>query len=79
MDSAVELYFFRGGYLGFSKLPGGMVNAAALVSREAVSQTGQDRSWYHGRSALSKTGSSSTNCKRPLLCLVHRQLYHPFI
>ncbi len=39
MDSAVELYFFRGGYLGFSKLPGGMVNAAALVSREAVSQT----------------------------------------
>lgn len=37
IDSAVELYFFPGGYLGLSPLPCGKVNAAALIDRTAFS------------------------------------------
>ncbi|BBH23807.1 FAD-dependent oxidoreductase [Paenibacillus baekrokdamisoli] len=44
LDSAVELYFFPGGYLGLSPLPGGEVNAAALVDQKAFSGSEGDKS-----------------------------------
>lgn len=41
MDAAVELYFFPGGYLGLAPVEGGIVNAAALLKREAFRVTGK--------------------------------------
>lgn len=35
MEPVVELYFFPGGYLGVCPIEGGLVNAAALLKREA--------------------------------------------
>lgn len=39
MDAAVELYFFPGGYLGLAPIEGGIVNAAALLKRDAFRDT----------------------------------------
>lgn len=36
MEPVVELYFFSGGYLGLAPIEGGIVNAAALLKRDAV-------------------------------------------
>lgn len=35
MEPVIELYFFPGGYLGICPIEGGLVNAAALLNREA--------------------------------------------
>lgn len=39
MEPVVELYFFSGGYLGLAPIEGGLVNAAALLKREAFRDT----------------------------------------
>jgi flavin-dependent dehydrogenase len=38
-EPVVELYFFRGGYLGISPIEGGLVNVAALLTRKAFGDT----------------------------------------
>lgn len=41
MDNAIEMYFFRGGYLGLCPIEDGHVNAAALLERESFAGTGK--------------------------------------
>ncbi|WP_424767623.1 NAD(P)/FAD-dependent oxidoreductase [Paenibacillus sp. sgz302251] len=41
MEPVVEMYFFRGGYLGICPIEGGLVNAAALLERESFTNTGK--------------------------------------
>jgi flavin-dependent dehydrogenase len=41
MEPVVELYFFRGGYLGLCPVEDGLVNASALLERGAVVNTGK--------------------------------------
>ncbi|OMF22541.1 monooxygenase [Paenibacillus sp. FSL H8-0548] len=41
MEPVVELYFFRGGYLGLCPVEDGLVNASALLERGAVANTGK--------------------------------------
>ncbi|WP_053374064.1 NAD(P)/FAD-dependent oxidoreductase [Paenibacillus sp. FJAT-27812] len=41
MEPVIELYFFRGGYLGLCPIEGGLVNASALLAREAAVDAGK--------------------------------------
>jgi flavin-dependent dehydrogenase len=41
MEPVIELYFFRGGYLGLCPIEGGMVNASALLQRETAVNEGK--------------------------------------
>ena len=41
MDPVIELYFFRGGYLGLCPIEGGLVNVSALLEREAAVDAGK--------------------------------------
>lgn len=41
MEDVVEMYFFRGGYLGLCPVEGGEVNAAALLDRGSFSAAGK--------------------------------------
>lgn len=41
MEPVVELYFFRGGYLGLCPIEGGLVNASALLERDAFVKAGK--------------------------------------
>jgi flavin-dependent dehydrogenase len=41
MEPVVELYFFRGGYLGLCPIEGGLVNASALLARDAFANAGK--------------------------------------
>jgi flavin-dependent dehydrogenase len=41
MEPVVELYFFRGGYLGLCPVEGGAVNASALLERETAANAGK--------------------------------------
>ncbi|CAM4161942.1 NAD(P)/FAD-dependent oxidoreductase [Paenibacillus alkaliterrae] len=41
MEPVIEMYFFRGGYLGLCKVEDGHVNAAALLERDAFANAGK--------------------------------------
>lgn len=41
MEPVVELYFFRGGYLGLCPIEGGIVNASALLERDSFADAGK--------------------------------------
>ncbi|WP_419875328.1 NAD(P)/FAD-dependent oxidoreductase [Candidatus Pristimantibacillus sp. PTI5] len=41
MEPVIELYFFRGGYLGLCPIEGGLVNASALLQRDAFVNAGK--------------------------------------
>ncbi|WP_138755587.1 NAD(P)/FAD-dependent oxidoreductase [Paenibacillus sinopodophylli] len=41
MEPVIELYFFRGGYMGLCPVEGGLVNASALLRRDAFVNAGQ--------------------------------------
>jgi flavin-dependent dehydrogenase len=41
MEKVIELYFFRGGYMGLCPIEGGLVNASALLQRDALANAGK--------------------------------------
>ncbi|WP_028608786.1 NAD(P)/FAD-dependent oxidoreductase [Paenibacillus harenae] len=41
MEPVIEMYMFRGGYMGLCKVERGLVNAAALLERDSFAQAGK--------------------------------------